>query len=138
MKIGPVIIEVRCRLERDAQEWEEIEDLSVEVGYPAKNGKVLWKEIGWLREQTEQIGRNFSHALWRKQNNQKILEFDFLPVEKAKSEAIERIYFIRKAITDLNGKRKIWTSRKLKGDFKDMHLEIHPKWEGENDQEQNP
>lgn len=129
MKIGPVIIEVRCRLEQDAREWEEIEDLSVEVGYPAKNGKLLWKEIGWLREQSAHFGQSFSHALWRRQNNEKVLEFDFLPLQADKNEASKQTYFIRKVITKLNGKRKTWTSKKLKGDFSDDHIEIHPKWE---------
>jgi len=131
MKIGPVIIEVRCRLERESPEWEEIDDLSLEVGYRAKSGKTLWKHIGWLRDRIEPVGKNFAHALWKRKSADQVLAFDFIPTEDPKSQATDRTYFIRKIVTAVDGRRRTSKAQTLHGEYTDEFFEVSPTYPAE-------
>ena len=133
MKIGPVIIEVRCRLECESPEWEEIDDLSLEVGYRAKSGKTLWKNIGWLRDRIEPVGKNFAHALWRSKSTDQVLAFDFIPTDDPKSQSTDRTYFIRKVVTAVNGRRRTSKPQMLRGDYEDNFFEVTPTYPSEGE-----
>ena len=133
MKIGPVIIEVRCRLERESPQWEEIDDLSLEVGYRAQSGKTLWKDIGWLRDRLEPMGKNFAHALWKRKSADQVLAFDFIPAEDPKSQTTDRTYFIRRVITAVNGRRHTSKPQVLRGDYEDEFFEVSPSYPGEGE-----
>ncbi|HMX38743.1 MAG TPA: hypothetical protein PKD78_00385, partial [Saprospiraceae bacterium] len=126
MKIGPVIIEVRCRLERESPEWEHIDDVSLEVGYRTQSGKTLWKNIGWLREKLEPLGRNCAHALWKRKSTDQVLSFDFIPVEEERTQHTDRTYFIRRVVTAADGRRRTSRPQTLSGDYEDEFFQVNP------------
>lgn len=132
MKIGPVIIEVRCRLERESPEWEAIDDVALEVGYRAKSGKTLWKHIGWLRDRIEPVGKNFAHALWKRKSADQVLAFDFIPTEDPKSQETDRTYFIRKIVTAADGRRRTSKAQTLRGEYTDEYFEVSPTYPAED------
>ncbi len=122
----PVLIEVRCNLNQNDPKWEQISSLSLEVGYRGLNGKIIWKHIGWLREQLLPSGRTFAHALWKPAMTDHILVFDFLPVPRPGSPNPEQTYRCRKKIVTAEGQSKTTRTGLLKGDYADEHFTLHP------------
>ena len=120
----PVIIEVSCNLSNENPLWKEIDVISLEVGYPGRNGRTLWKQIGWLRDQVVPFGKTFAHALWNQRKNEHIMVFDFLPVIEPKKQETERAYFIKKCITTPDGRTRTSKSRLVRGDFSDDHFSL--------------
>jgi hypothetical protein len=127
-RMDPVIIEVRCNWGQDDPRWQETSTLSLEIGYPTLGGKMLWKNIGWLREQWGATGRSFAHALWKPKMAGQVLLFDFLPLVLPQAAEPEKNYRIRKRITDAEGRLRTSKSALLRGDYADEHFSLHPQY----------
>jgi hypothetical protein len=126
--LEPIIIEVRCNLQENDPRWNDIDTLSLEIGYPSREGRTLWKRIGWLRDQLMPIGKTFSPALWNRVRNRHTLVFDFLPVPQKSSLEPERKYFLRKHITTTDGKSRVSRQSHHQGDFSDDFFTIEPQY----------
>ncbi len=122
----PLLIEVSCNLSQDDPKWEQISSLTLEIGYRGLNGKTIWKQIGWLREQLLPVGRTFAHALWKPEMSEHVLVFDFLPVPQPGSIEPEQTYRLRKRINRPDGQSRTARSGVLKGDYSDEHFTLHP------------
>lgn len=122
----PLLIEVSCNLSPNDPKWEELSSLAVEVGYRGFNGKTIWKQIGWIREQLMPPGRSFAHAIWKPMMTGHVLVFDFLTVPLPGSKLQEQTYRIRKRIIKVDGQRQTARSGPIKGDFSDEYFSVHP------------
>lgn len=131
MKIGPIIIEVRCRLQHESPEWKEIDDLSLEVGYRTQSGRTLWKNIGWLRDKLEPLHSGCAHALWKQKSADQVLAFDFIPVEEAKTHHTDKTFYIRRVVTAANGRRRTSRPQTLKGHYEDEFFQVSPSYPDE-------
>jgi hypothetical protein len=121
-----VTIEVRCRLQKDDPEWNNIARISIEAGYPGRSGKTIWKHIGWLHDPTTPLGKSFIHAIWNPQLTEQVIIFEFMPVYLTNAEKPEHTYRIRKTITTTDGKQKQINSRLLRGNYQDEYFLITP------------
>lgn len=117
--MDPVLFEAACVLKPEDPQWQQITSLALEIGYPGKNGPILWKHIGWLKEQTPANGRTFSHALWSPDEAQNIVVLDFIPVIEPESTFIEETYRIRKNIFHTDGRQQTIQSGLMRGDYTD-------------------
>lgn len=122
----PVTIEVRCNLTPESPHWKDINSLTLEIGYPGRSGQVLWKQIGWLRDQMLPTGKGIAHALWNKTTAGLVLIFDFLPVLHPNSAEPEKTYQIRKSIRPAKGRARTLKSGFLKGQYQDEHFTLSP------------
>lgn len=121
--MNPLLIEVRCTLGQDDPQWASIATLTLEIGYPGRNGQTLWKHIGWLPNQIATTGRDFAQAFWNHTVADRILVFDFLPVTGVKTQKTETAYRIRKSIMAADGRQRT-SSRLLRGDYQDEHFTV--------------
>jgi hypothetical protein len=126
--MDPFLIEVRCNLSPDDPQWDRIESLKLEVGYPGLGGKIIWKGIGWLEEQTNPIGRSFAHALWKPKMAAHVLVFDFLPVFIGNTNETEKYYRIRESITTTDGRHKTSKTGPVRGQYSDDFFTLHPRY----------
>lgn len=117
--MDPVLIEAACVLNPEDTQWQNICNLALEIGYPGKNGPILWKHIGWLQEQTPTTGKTFSHALWSKDATNPVFVFDFLPVIDPETADLEKTFRLRKTIFHTDGRRQIIQSGLQSGDYTD-------------------
>ncbi len=123
----PLIIEIGCALSPQDPRWNEIETLSVEIGYPNKEGKTHWKHIGWLRDALTPLRKTFSHALWSKSQNRHKLLFDFLPIARRNTAEPQTEYLLRKRVTTPDGRSRTSRPTRHNGNFTDdfVHIKIH-------------
>jgi hypothetical protein len=94
----PLLLEISCNLAPNSAQWNEFLHLQVEIGYPAKGGKTLWKQIGWEKIDLKNKGKHFVYLLWNVKTADQVIEIDFLPIKNAKTVEIERSYKIRRII----------------------------------------
>jgi hypothetical protein len=126
--MNPVIFEVRCNLTPESPLWKEINSLALEIGYPGRGGQILWKHIGWLRDQLLPAGKSVAHALWNQATAGLVLIFDFLPVTLPDSNEPDKTYRIRKKIEVASGRSRTLQSKILTGEYKDEHFTLSPKY----------
>lgn len=124
----PVIFEVQCNLLPDSPEWNKINSMRLEVGYPAGSGEIIWKHIAWLHDQMLPSGKSIVHALWDQATAGLVLIFDFLAVLQPGCTEPDRTYRIRKHIVNANGRLRTSKSRALQGDYKDEHFSLKPRY----------
>lgn len=124
----PFVIEVRCNLTPESPQWQDINSLTLEIGYPGRGGQVLWKHIGWLRDHLLPAGKNIAHALWNQTSSSLVLIFDFLPVTLPNSTGLDKTYRIRKKIKTANGRSRTSKSGALQGDYRDEHFTLSPRY----------
>ncbi|MBK8193364.1 MAG: hypothetical protein IPK76_09175 [Lewinellaceae bacterium] len=129
----PVMIEVRCNLTPESPQWQHIINLRIEVGYPGRNGAVLWKHIGWLKDHLMPTGKSIAPAIWERASSELILFFDFLPVLRANHIDPIKNYRIRKRIVAANGRLRTIKSRLLSGDYNDEHFSLVPRYPDSKD-----
>jgi hypothetical protein len=122
--MSSILFEVHCQFSPEHPVWNNMSSFYLEIGYPGRSGPILWKHIGWISQASSTAGRNFSHALWTKENSQQVLEFDFLPVYPQNSEIPEQSYRIRKHIVHTDGRIQRLKSRILKGDYHDEFVSL--------------
>jgi hypothetical protein len=115
----PVIVEISCNLDENHPKWNEIESMYIEIGYPGRTGGMLWKHIGWIKNQIVPFSRHFSHALWDKQNSTHTMAFDFSPVADEDSNEVVDKFYLKKHITDSEGNATSSKSMLVRGDFSD-------------------
>ncbi|MBL7828883.1 MAG: hypothetical protein JNJ57_19770 [Saprospiraceae bacterium] len=128
--MDPFLIEVRCNLPQDAPEWQQIESLTLEIGYPGIGGKTIWKSIGWLQDKTIPIGRSFAHALWKPNLAAQVLVFDFLPMFIGGTNETEKRYRVRELISTTDGRRKTAKTGLLRGVYSDEFFTLQPQYPG--------
>lgn len=121
-----LVIEVRCNLTSESPQWKDINSLTLEIGYPGRGGQILWKRIGWMRDQLLPTGKSIAHALWNKTSSGLVLIFDFLPVMLPNSEGLDKTYRIRKKISAANGRSRTSKSGTLQGEYRDEHFTLSP------------
>ena len=121
--MDPLLIEVHCILGQDSPQWESVSTMTIEIGYPGRNGQTLWKHIGWLKDRLSITGRDFVQALWNHNVTDRVLVFDFLPVLKTNTQKTETAYRIRKTILSPNGRHQTST-RVLRGNYQDEHFNL--------------
>lgn len=126
--MNPLIIEVRCNLSPDNPRWNEIHSMRLEVGYPGRNGEIVWKHIAWLNDQLLPSGKSIAHAIWDRATAGLVLVFDFLTVLRSESAEPEKTYCIRKHITGVDGHARTTKSRLLQGNYKDEHFSLIPRY----------
>lgn len=126
--MNPVIFEVRCNLTPESPQWKDINSLALEIGYPGRGGQILWKQIGWLRDQLLPAGKGIAHALWSQATAGLVLIFDFLPVTLPDSNEPDKTYRIRKKIETANGRSRTSQSKILTGEYKDEHFTLLPQY----------
>ncbi len=129
-KMDPFLIEVRCNLSPDDPQWEQIESLKLEVGYPSLGGKIIWKSIGWLQEKTIPFGRSFAHALWKPKMATHVLVFDFLPVFIGSTNETNKSFRIRESITTTDGRHRTARTGPLRGEYSDEFFTLQPQYPG--------
>lgn len=129
-KMDPFLIEVRCNLSPDDPQWEQIESLQLEVGYPGLGGKTIWKSIGWLQEKTIPVGRSFVHALWKPKMATQVMVFDFLPVFIGNTNETNKHYRIRESITTADGRQRTSRTGPLRGNYADEYFTLYPHYPG--------
>lgn len=121
----PVLFEIRCNLGPEDPGWTNIASLSLEVGYRGLQGKIIWKHIGWLREDPPTPGKNFAHALWKPNMTQHVLVLDFLPVPgKPEGKCLEQGYWLRKKIVKIEGYSQTLKTGILRGNYSDEHFTL--------------
>ncbi len=119
-----LLIEVACKLKPDDPRWEDVQSLALEIGYPAKGGAIIWKQIGWLKGETNTLARPFSYAIWTREMANQILEFDFLVVTDPITGAPEKQCKLKKTITPINKKAKIAQSLLQTNHFEDEFFSV--------------
>lgn len=124
----PIIFEVRCNLSPESPLWDDINTLTLEIGYPGRGGQILWKQIGWLRDQVLPAGKGIAHALWDQTTAGLVLLFDFLPVLRPNTIEPERTYRFRKSIRMPNGRLRTQKSGILQGEHRDEHFTFSPRY----------
>ena len=124
--MAPLEIEVHCNLTPESPQWNNIDALTLEVGYPGRRGQTLWKKIGWLRDQLLPAGRNIAHALWSRTSAGLVLRFDFLPVMLPGRVELIKSYRIRKKVKTAAGRSRTSQSGMLEGTYKDEHFTLLP------------
>lgn len=124
----PLLIQVQCNLASDNPQWNEINDIRLEVGYPGRSGKILWKHIAWLNDNLFPAGKGIAHAIWNQATAGLVLIFDFLPVLETRSDEVNKTYRFRKSIMAANGQMHSSKSRILKGDYRDEHITLSPQY----------
>ena len=129
-KMDPFLIEVRCNLSPEDPQWDTIDSLKLEVGYPGLGGKTIWKSIGWLQEKTSPIGRSFAHALWKPKLAAQVLVFDFLPVFIGSTNETQKNYRIRESITTTDGHHKTSKTGPVRGQYTDEFFTLKPHYPG--------
>lgn len=129
-KMDPFLIEARCNLSPDDPQWEQIESIQLEVGYPGLGGKTIWKSIGWLQEKTSPIGRSFAHALWKPKMTAHAIVFDFLPVFIGTTNETEKNYRIKASVITVDGRQKTSKSGPVRGQYIDDFFTLHPRYPG--------
>jgi hypothetical protein len=122
----PLIIEVRCNLSAESPLWKDINFLTLEVGYPGRDGQTLWKKIGWLRNQLLPAGKGIAHALWNQTSTGLVLMFDFLPVMLPDNANFDKNYRIRKKMQTASGRSRTSHSGVLQGEYRDEHFTLSP------------
>lgn len=128
--MDPFLIEVRCNLSPEDPQWDSIESLKLEVGYPGIGGKIIWKSIGWLQGKTAPIGRSFAHALWKPKMAAHVIVFDFLPVFVGTTNETEKNYRIRESVTTIDGRNKTSRSGPVRGQYIDEYFTLYPQYPG--------
>jgi hypothetical protein len=108
--------------------WMDIDTLMLEIGYPGRGGQILWKHIGWLRDQLLPAGKGIAHALWNQATAGLVLIFDFLPVTLPDSAEPDKTYRIRKTIKAVNGRSRTSKTKILQGEYKDEHFTLSPRY----------
>ncbi len=126
--MNPVIIEVHCNLPSDSPQWNEINSMRLEVGYPGRSGEIIWKHIAWLNDQLLPSGKSIAHAMWDQATAGLVLIFDFLTVLQIENTEPEKNYCIRKHIISANGRLRTTKSRLLQGNYKDEHFSLIPRY----------
>jgi len=121
--MDPLLIEVHCTLGQDSPQWESVSTMTIEIGYPGRNGQTLWKHIGWLKDRFSITGRDFVQALWNSTVSDRVLVFDFLPVLKSNTQKTETAYRIRKTLLSPNGRHQTST-RVHRGNYQDEHFNL--------------
>ncbi len=121
--MNPLLIEVHCTLGKGDPKWTSVTSMTIEIGYPGRNGLTLWKHIGWLKDRASMTGRDFVQALWNSSITDRVLVFDFLPVLRTKSQKTETAYRIRKTLVSDNGRQQSST-RLLRGNYQDEHFNL--------------
>ncbi len=91
----PLTIEVRCLLNPNDLRWNNIETITLEIGYPGLSGQILWKHIAWIQEPSAGFVRTFAHAIWARQTADSVLVFEFMPVLPAETGRLEKKYCYR-------------------------------------------
>ncbi len=129
-KMDPFLIEVHCNLKPDDPQWQQIESLKIEVGYPGLGGKMIWKGIGWLQQKSVPIGRTFAHALWNSKMAAHVMVFDFLPVFIGSTNETNKHYRIRESITTADGRQRISKTGPLRGEYIDEYFTLQPQYPG--------
>lgn len=133
-KMDPFLIEARCNLHPDSPEWERIESVKLEIGYPGIGGKVIWKSIGWLQDKTIPIGRSFAHALWKPNMSTQVLVFDFIPMFIGSTNETEKRYRVRAQIATTDGRQKTSKTGPLRGEYSDEFFTLQPRYPGAKNQ----
>jgi hypothetical protein len=118
-----LLIEVHCTLGQDSPQWESVSTMTIEIGYPGRNGQTLWKHIGWLKDRLSITGRDFVQALWNSSVTDRVLVFDFLPVLRTNTQKTVTEYRIRKTLLTANGRQQTST-RVLHGNYQDEHFTL--------------
>lgn len=126
--MNPLIIEVRCNLSPDNPQWNEINSMRLEVGYPGTSGEIIWKHIAWLNDQLLPSGKSIAHAIWDRATAGLVLIFDLLTVRRTEGAEPEKTYCIRKHIVGADGHSRTTKSRLLQGDYKDEHFSLIPRY----------
>jgi hypothetical protein len=124
----PLVFEVRCNLTSESPLWQDINTLTLEIGYPGRGGQILWKQIGWLRDHLLPAGKGIAHALWNQATAGLVLIFDFLPVMLPDTPSLDKTYRIRKQIKPVNGRSRTSKSKMLQGDYRDEHFTLSPRY----------
>lgn len=124
----PLVFEVRCNLTSESPLWQDINSLTLEIGYPGRGGEILWKQIGWLRDHLLPAGKSIAHALWSQTSTGLVLIFDFLPVMLPHNDGFEKTYRIRKKIKAANGRSHTSKSGILEGEYQDEHFTLSPQY----------
>ena len=130
LKMDPFLIEARCNLRPNDPQWELIESIKLEIGYPGLKGRTIWKSIGWLQEKGIPISRLFSHALWKSTQAANVIVFDFLPVFVGNTQETNKKYRIRKLITTSDGNQYIDKTDPLTGMYTDEYFTLKPRYPG--------
>ncbi len=121
--MDPVLIEVHCTLGQEDPQWTSISTLTLEIGYPGRNGQTLWKHIGWLQNHISATGHDFAQAFWNRTVSSRVLVFDFRPVLRAKTSKIEIAYKLRKTLHGPHGRQRTSTHL-LRGNYQDEHFTL--------------
>ena len=121
--MDPLLIEVHCTLGKEDPKWTSVTTMTIEIGYPGRNGQTLWKHIGWLKDRASTTGRDFVQALWESSISDRVLIFDFLPVLRTNSQKTETAYRLRKTLLSDNGRQQSST-RLLRGNYQDEHFNL--------------
>ncbi len=123
-------IQVRCLLQAGDARWDTMESLTLEIGYPGRNGQTLWKHIGWLQEQHSSLAKSFTHALWSRETVENALVFDFLPVSAAPSGLVEKAYYYRTHTTGIDGRVHSTKAKLVEGPHTDLFFSFMPHYPG--------
>ena len=123
-----LVFEVRCNLTSESPLWQDINSLTLEIGYPGRGGQILWKQIGWLRDHLLPAGKSIAHALWNQTSAGLVLIFDFLPVMLPDSAGFDKTYRIRKKIKAANGRSRTSKSGVLEGEYQDEYFTLSPQY----------
>jgi len=99
----PLLIEVQCLLAPGDYRWEQIESVTLEVGYPGLSGQTLWKHIAWVQKPATGFVRSFAHAIWARQTAESVLVFEFMPLIPAETGKLEKKYSYRIHQVEIDG-----------------------------------
>lgn len=126
--LDPVLIEVHCLLGPEDPRWEDLLEVSIEIGYPGRDGKILWKRVGWIKDKTSGLENAFAHAQWSAEDADQVLEFDFLPViNRETREQVEKSYLVRKRLRRVDGRwQTVKTVEVSEGVYSDDYFEFIP------------
>ena len=129
-KMDPFLIEVSCNIGPDDPQWQQIESIRLEIGYPGLGGKTIWKSIGWIQEKAMPVKRSFSHALWKPQMAMQVMLFDFLPAFIGDTNETHKDYRLKASITTTDGRQKTSRTGPLRGAYTDEYFTLQPQYPG--------
>jgi hypothetical protein len=98
-----ICFEACCALKENDPLWNNLRNISIEIGYPGIKGTILWKRIGWLQTGSGAFNRTIAHALWDRTTAAQVLLFDFQPVLMTGAGNLEKSYRLRKTIIRSDG-----------------------------------
>lgn len=124
----PIVFEVRCNLTPESPLWQNINCLMLEIGYPGRGGKTLWKQIGWLSDHLLPAGKSIAHAMWNQTSTGLVLIFDFLPVMLPNNTDLDKTYRICKKIMTAKGRLRTSKSGILQGEYQDEYFSLSPQY----------